>query len=93
MTQVKLHLCAAKAVLSHESSVCDFADMDLLIGSWNIMSLVECSDDVRTCRSRPVSVAVSENVDHKLDFLVKELKRYHVCIAGIQETKWFGKDV
>ena len=59
--------------------MCDFADMDLLIGSWNVRSLVECSGDVRICRSRPVSVAVSENVDHKLDLLVKELKRYDVC--------------
>ena len=40
-----------------------------------------------------MSVVVSEKVDHKLDLLVKELKRYHVCVAGIQETKWFGKDV
>ena len=73
--------------------MCDFADMDLLFGSWNVRSLVECSGDVRICRSRPVSVAVSGNVDRKLDLLVKELKRYHVCVAGIQETKWFGKDV
>ena len=32
--------------------------------------------DVRICRSRPVSAAVSENVDRKLDLLIKELKRY-----------------
>ena len=32
-------------------------------------------------------------MDRKLDFLVKELKRLGVAIAGIQETKWFGKDV
>ena len=32
-------------------------------------------------------------MDRKLDFLVKELKRLDVAIAGIQETKWFGKDV
>ena len=32
-------------------------------------------------------MVVRENVEHKLDLLVKELKRYHVCIAGIQETK------
>ena len=32
------------------------------------------------------------NVDRKLDFLVKELKMLDVAIAGIQETKWIGKD-
>ena len=35
----------------------------------------------------------SEGVDRKLDLLVKELRRYGVSIAGIQETRWFGKDV
>ena len=34
--------------------MCDFADMDLLVGSLNVRSLVECSGDVRICRSRPV---------------------------------------
>ena len=28
-----------------------------------------------------------------LDFLVKELRRLGVAIAGIQEIKWFGKDM
>lgn len=32
-------------------------------------------------------------VDRKLDLLVKELMRYGVSVAAIQETKWFGKDV
>ena len=31
-------------------------------------------------------------MDRKLDFLVKELRRLGVAVAGIQETKWFGKD-
>ena len=32
-------------------------------------------------------------MDRKLDLLVGELQRYGVSVAGIQETKWFGKDV
>lgn len=33
-------------------------------------------------------------VDRKADFLVKELRKLTgVAIAGIQETKWFGKDI
>ena len=31
-------------------------------------------------------------VDRKLDLLVGELKGYGASVAGIQETKWFGKD-
>ena len=67
--------------------------MDLLVGSWNVRSLVEGSGDACICRSRPMNVVGSEVVDSKVDLLVKELKRYRICVAGIQETKWFGKDV
>ena len=32
-------------------------------------------------------------MNRKLDFVVKELRRLRISIAGIQETKWFGKDI
>ena len=32
-------------------------------------------------------------VDRKLDMLVRELKRYKVSVAGIQKSRWFGKDI
>ena len=35
----------------------------------------------------------SQSANHKLDLLMKELKRCGVSVAGIQESKWFGKDV
>lgn len=35
----------------------------------------------------------SEAVDRKLNLLVLELKRCGVPVAGIQETKWIGRDV
>ena len=41
-----------------------------------------------------ICVGVESNVvDRKLDLLVKETEHYGVSVAGIQETKWFGKDV
>ena len=58
--------------------------------------------DRRICRSRarpgpgpqlPDSSVGLHYVDKKLDFLVKELRKLGVAIAGIQETKWFGKDM
>ena len=33
------------------------------------------------------------NMDRKIDLLMGELRKYGVSVAGIQETKWFGKDV
>ena len=59
--------------------MCDFADMDFLVSNWNVRSLVKCSGNAHICRSRLVNVVASENVDHKLYLLVKELKRYYVC--------------
>ena len=51
--------------------------------------------DCHICRSRPqhttvdcAQVASPHLVDRKLDLLVKELRRYRVSVAGIQETKW-----
>ena len=32
-------------------------------------------------------------VERKLDLLAKELARYCISMAGIQETKWFGSDI
>ncbi len=48
--------------------------------------------DVHACRKRPVG-GRCEGVDRKLDLLVKELQRYRVAIAGVQESRWFGEDV
>ena len=71
------------------------------VSTWNVRTLVESAGgDRRICRSRPQpdSSVTSESpaphlVDRKLDILVKELKRYGVSVAGIQETRWYGKDV
>ena len=71
--------------------------------TWNIRTLVEnAGGDNRICRSRPnagsnphlpVDSTGPHQVDRKLDFLVKELQKFGVAIAGIQKTKWFGRDV
>ena len=31
--------------------------------------------------------------DRKVDWIVREMKRYKVKVAGLQETKWFGSSV
>ena len=73
----------------------------LLVATWNVRTLVESvGGDRRNCRSRPqrtlvdcAQVASPHLVDCNLDLLVKVLRRYRVSVAGIQETKWFVKDV
>ena len=66
---------------------------NLVVASWNVRSLVESSGDVRVCRSRQLLGEKSEVVDRKLDLLAAELSRYGVSVAGLQETRWFGKDI
>ena len=56
---------------------------DLVVGSWNVRTLVECLGDVRVCRKRQVVGERLEAVDRKLDLLVGEMRRYGVSVAGI----------
>ena len=69
----------------------------LVIGSWNVRTLVESSGDERICRKRTAGRGTQNEslgvVDRKLDLVVRELKRFGVSVAGIQESKWFGSDV
>ena len=72
----------------------------LIVGTWNVRTLVESTGDERICRKQPVQLNKYSNhhddhgkVDRKWDLVVRELKRYRVSVAGIQESKWFGSDV
>jgi hypothetical protein len=65
----------------------------LVLSTWNVRTLVENSGDARICRTRPKTTCNCNSVDRKLDLLIRELKRYKVSVAAIQETKWFGQDV
>ena len=74
----------------------------IAFATWNVRTLVEdFGGDKKICRSRPqpgkpqvpVNLSSPHYVNRKLDLLVKELRKFGVAIAGIQETKWFGKNV
>ena len=54
--------------------------------------LVEDEGEARVRRARPLSSS-GEHVDRTFDFLVCELARLRIGVAGVQETKWFGSDV
>ena len=58
----------------------------LRFGTWNVRTLVNDSGPVQTARrenSRPVAE------DRKIDLAVRELRRFGVEVAGVQETHWF----
>ena len=88
-------------VLQHKGGV---STDTTLAATWNVRTLVESAGgDKRISRSRPQHIGgeMTNNsertsqhlVDRKLDLLVKELRRYGVSGAAIQETKWFGRNV
>ena len=56
------------------------------LGSWNVRSLVDCEGPVETARQS----ATAEGEDRRIDLVIRELGRYQVVAAGLQETKWFG---
>ena len=54
--------------------------------------MVECVKDARICCAAKSALSHPDfPVDRKLN--LHELQRYHMIIAGIQETKRFGSDV
>ena len=46
---------------------------------------------VRTATVRPKGRPVS--VDKKINFLVRELKRFRMGVVCVSEIKWFGEDI
>ena len=49
-------------------------------------ALVDCEGPVETARQS----ATAEGEDRRIDLVIRELGRYQVVAAGLQETKWFG---
>ena len=59
-------------------------------GTWNVRSLVDNEGTVETAR---LSSEMSEPEDRRIDLVIRELSRYNINVAALQETKWFGKQV
>ena len=60
------------------------------VGTWNVRSMVDTEGSV-TIASRRQDGQRGE--ERKVDLVVRELKRYNVKVAGLQETKWFNCEV
>ena len=61
----------------------------LVVATWNVPTLVECSGDERICRKQPMDVAKHGNhsdkpgkIDRKIDLLVGELRKYGCLLQG-----------
>ena len=63
----------------------------ILVGCWNMWTLVEAEGPVETSVVRSGMRGVT--VDRKAALMVRELKKYSVQLAGICESRWFGKAI
>ena len=63
----------------------------LRVGYWNVQSLVEMDGGIKIATVHPKVRPVQ--IDKKINFLVKELRHFHMSIVCINETKWFGYDI
>ena len=59
--------------------------------SWNVRTLVDIDGTIETARGGLGDVSVPD--ERKVDQVLSELDRYHVVVAALQETKWFGCEV
>ena len=63
----------------------------MIVGCWNMRTLVEAEGPIETSVVRPGGRGVT--VDRKATLMVREFKKYGVQLAGISETKWFGEAI
>ena len=62
----------------------------MFLGTWNVRSLLDAEGPIETARQ---GSEARDAEDRRVDLVVRELERYHVKIAALQETKWFGNAV
>ena len=57
------------------------------VGTWNVRTLLDDEGSLETARQGKETVKTD---DHRIDLLLRELGRYRIKIAALQETKWFA---
>ena len=83
--------CPSVEVLQTFREVNNYAHRrDWYFGTWNVRSLVDNEGSVETAR---ISSKVAELEDRRIDLVLRELDRYDIKIAALQETKWFGRNI
>ena len=56
-------------------------------GTWNVV------DNEGTVETARLSSEKSESEDRRIDLVIRELDRYNIKVAALQETKWFGSHI
>ena len=92
--QLQPHIITRELTASHTSPPCFQAEVALPSRRMPTPSfLLASSPSFGSGLPEWRKVKPSANVDRKLDLVVREIKRYGISVAGIQESRWFGSDV
>ena len=60
------------------------------LASWNIRSLVDVEGSIHGARQRSECV---DPEDRRVDQVIRELDKYSIKVAALQENKWFSNEI
>ncbi len=63
------------------------------LASWNVRTLLDVDGPIETARQQNDDERVYVVDERKIDQVVAELRKCKADVAGLQETKWFGRGV
>ena len=81
-----LHTSQAKSVCAHRAK----GKFHWRFVSWNVRSMLDTEGSIETARQGRDTLHAE---DRKVDLVVRELGRYNIKVAALQETKWMGNAV
>ena len=81
-----LHTSQAKSVCAHRAK----GKFHWRFASWNVRSMLDTEGSIETARQGRDMLHAE---DRKVDLVVRELGRYNIKVAALQETKWMGNAV
>ena len=79
-----LHTSQAKSVCAHRAN----GKFHWHFASWNVRLMLGTEGSIKTARQGRDTLHAE---DRKVDLVVRELGRYNIKVAALQETKWNGK--
>ena len=83
-------MCVCVAARFHRAHRAKKTSVTWRFGTWNVRSMLDAEGSVETVRQ---GTDARKAEDRKVDLVVRELGRYGVKVAALQETKWFGRAV
>ena len=81
-----LHTSQAQSFCAHRAK----ENFCWRLASWNVRSMLDTEGSVATAKQGRDTLYAE---DRKVDLVIRELGRYNINVAALQETKWMGDEV